>query len=134
MSKLKSADKIAPPHVWSWYSVELDQGWCAAVYDILSNIMSAPEIIFTASIAGLTASLLRDIYGFVSHTLPNLLRQAKQAKIKEDPLKPDFAVMAMVLKDMQSLGLVGPLEGEKRAVAGNPHAEDRDITTEKLAV
>jgi hypothetical protein len=65
-------------------------------------MMTAREMLFAVVISAVAASLLMDIVGFVSHTLPNFLRRAK---IKKGPVNPDAAVMAMVLKDMRLLGL-----------------------------
>ena len=92
-------------------------------------MMATREMLFAVVISAVAASLLLDILGFVLHTLPNFLRQAK---IKENPVNPDSAVMAMVLKDMQFLGLIElKPDGDRKlrsfAIEGKLHqAEDQN--------
>jgi hypothetical protein len=85
----------------------------------MKSMMTGREMMFAVVIAALAASLLLEILGFVVHTLPNFLRRAK---IKKNSVNtnPDFAMLATMLKDMQSLGLtkLKPDEDEKPAIAG----------------
>jgi hypothetical protein len=99
-------------------------------------MMTGREMIFAVVIAAVAASLLLDILGFVFHTLPNFLRQAK---IKENPVNPDSAVLARVLSDMEFLDLVElkpDQDGKLRssAIDGKPHrADDQKNISKKAA-
>jgi hypothetical protein len=70
------------------------------------------------------ASLFLDIFDFVFRTLPNFLRRAK---IKKKP-NPDYEVLAAMLKDMESAGLIKskPGEDEEPAIKGKHQAEDHN--------
>ena len=98
-------------------------------------MMTGREIIFVVVIAAVAASLLLDILGFVFHTLPNFLRQAK---IKEDPVNSDSAVLARVLSDMEFLDLIElkpDQDGKLRssAIDGKPHRADDRKNKSKVA-
>jgi hypothetical protein len=58
-------------------------------------------LVFAIVIAAVAGSLLIDILRLLSH-LPIFVRQSK---IKANPVNPDSAVVEMVFKDMQFLGL-----------------------------
>ena len=82
-------------------------------------MMTGLEMMFAIVIAAIAGSLLLDILHFVFHTLPNILRQTK-------PVNPDYATMAMVLDDMQFLGLTKLKPVKTKRARSKPQAEDQN--------
>ena len=63
--------------------------------------MTGPGMMLAIVIAAVAGSLLIDILRFLSH----LSIFVRHSRIKTKPINPDSAVVEMVFKDMQFLGL-----------------------------
>jgi hypothetical protein len=99
-------------------------------------MMAGREMIFAVVITAVAASLLLDILGFVFHTLPNFLRQAKikETTMKERLETTDSGMLANVLDDMQSLGLIELRpDADRKPVIRKPPAEDHNMSKKAAA-
>jgi hypothetical protein len=94
----------------------------------LGQVMTGRELLFTVIIAAIAGSLLQDLV-WICYALPNLLRPAKT-----EPQATDPPIMASVLDDMQSLGLIELTpDGDKKPPAGRKPQTENAQPREKAA-
>jgi len=84
--------------------------------------------LFAIVIVAIAGSFVQDA------VLPKFLRQAEEAPMKADPEPTERSILAMVLDDMESLGLIklSPIADKKPLIEGKPEAENQH-TSKKAA-
>ena len=92
-------------------------------------MMTGRELVFAVVISAFAGSLLLDL-AWICYALPNFLRPAKTQPETTDP-----PIMASVLNDMQSLGLVEltPDADQKPTIHRPRRAEDQHLSEKAAA-
>jgi hypothetical protein len=86
-------------------------------------------MLFAIIITAIAGSFVQDLF------LPKFLRQAEKTPMKAEPETTERSILAMVLDDMESLGLIklSPIAGKKPLIEGKPQAEDQHTSGKAAA-
>jgi hypothetical protein len=77
--------------------------------------------VFAIVITAIAGSFVQDLF------LPRFLRQLEETPVKTKPEMTETSILAMVIDDMESLGLIklSPDAEKKPLIEGKPQAEDQ---------